>query len=383
MKITAENLETWKETTASLVNLIPGGAIFATSDREHLTWKEPSASFDIPQFSVGLKLRVGGAAYRCMQSKKEERESIPRSVYGLRAVMTANPVWQGDEVVGSTIAVFPRMNAIAKAFPDFAPMMVDMFPEGCAMFASDLEKWVYCCNSKKFSIPDITPGSPVKEGSPTKEAITSKKLVTRELPASVYGTPVLALCYPLFDADDPTEVVGTFGIGMPRQNAHDLREMSDNLTRSLEEISAVIEQMAASSAQITTNEQQLNSNINDIFRLSEDINEVMGFIKQIADETKMLGLNAAIEAARAGDVGRGFGVVAEEIRKLSDESKGTVVKIRDLTDKIKDKIAETSKGSELTLRSSEEQAAASQEITASIEEISSMAEKLDSIARNI
>jgi hypothetical protein len=139
MKITAENLETWKETTASLVNLIPGGAIFATSDREHLTWKEPSASFDIPQFSVGLKLRVGGAAYRCMQSKKEERESIPRSVYGLRAVMTANPVWQGDEVVGSTIAVFPRMNAIAKAFPDFAPMMVDMFPEGCAMFASDLE----------------------------------------------------------------------------------------------------------------------------------------------------------------------------------------------------------------------------------------------------
>ena len=60
----------------------------------------------------------------------------------------------------------------------------------------------------------------------------------------------------------------------------------------------------------------------------------MGFIKQIADETKMLGLNAAIEAARAGTQAGDSGVVAEEIRKLSDDSRQTVVKIRDYTQRL-------------------------------------------------
>lgn len=77
--------------------------------------------------------------------------------------------------------------------------------------------------------------------------------------------------------------------------------------------------MAASASQIHANEQELNIEIKDVISLSEEINEISSFIKEIADETKMLGLNAAIEAARAGDAGRCFGVVAYEIRKLSEQ----------------------------------------------------------------
>ena len=118
-------------------------------------------------------------------------------------------------------------------------------------------------------------------------------------------------------------------------------------------------------------------------RLSDDINTILEFIKQIAEETKMLGLNAAIEAARAGEAGRGFGVVAEEIRKLSDESKETVTKIHVLTGEIKTKIGETIKNSNVTLHSSQEQAAATEEITAQVEELNGVAEELDKIAQVI
>lgn len=380
MRFTIDNVEIWKDTVASMIDLIPGGVIFGTSDLEQITWKLGSKAFDIAKFSTGIKLRHGGSAYRCTQTRKEERENVPRDVYGTRIIMIANPVFDGDEVVGSTIAIFPRMHPVASAFNDFAPLIGEMFPEGATLYITSLTEFAYRYDSKKFGFPDIVIGSPVKENSPAKQAMNTRQPVVKELPPEFYGKPVQVLTYPLFDGD---EVVGTFGMGLPREHAAVLREMATSLSRGLEEISAAIEEMAASAMQVTDNERHLNENINDIYHLSEDINDIMGFIKQIADETKMLGLNAAIEAARAGDMGKGFGVVAEEIRKLSDESKGTVVKIKELTDKIKDKIVETGQGSELTLRSSEEQAAASQEITASIEEIRSMAEKLDVIAKDM
>ena len=67
----------------------------------------------------------------------------------------------------------------------------------------------------------------------------------------------------------------------------------------------------------------LKSSFKDISNLSESISE-------IANETNLLALNAAIEAARAGEAGRGFSVVAEEIRKLAEQSKDTVTKIQNI-----------------------------------------------------
>jgi methyl-accepting chemotaxis protein len=73
-------------------------------------------------------------------------------------------------------------------------------------------------------------------------------------------------------------------------------------------------------------------------KVVEQISILSESIIQITAQTNLLALNASIEAARAGEAGRGFTVVAEEIRKLAEQSKGVVSKIQNITDQVKDSV---------------------------------------------
>jgi methyl-accepting chemotaxis protein len=72
-----------------------------------------------------------------------------------------------------------------------------------------------------------------------------------------------------------------------------------------------------------------------------DINKFVVSVGRIADQTNLLSLNAAIEAARAGAAGRGFGVVADEIRKLADQSRAAADDVVDLTSSVTSRVSKT------------------------------------------
>jgi len=159
--------------------------------------------------------------------------------------------------------------------------------------------------------------------------------------------------------------------------------MANRLNSSTSEVAGVMQEIASSASEINITEAKLADLINAVRENAASIREIIGFTKNVADQTKMLGLNAAIEAARAGEHGRGFGVVAEEIRKLSDESKKTADEIGKLIKEIDTTVEGAVRTSENTVKYSQEQAAATEEVSASVMEMAQFAGRLIDIAKTV
>ncbi|SOC13369.1 methyl-accepting chemotaxis sensory transducer with Pas/Pac sensor [Ureibacillus xyleni] len=166
------------------------------------------------------------------------------------------------------------------------------------------------------------------------------------------------------------------------------KEKDQNIKEQIEQLSAAIGDMVKGISSLTTQAYQLAATqeqsttaANKAKESADETQVISTFIRSIADQTNLLGLNAAIEAARAGEHGKGFGVVAEEVRKLATHSADATGNIEKSLDGMKQLIDSILKHMEIINELASTQAALSQQVNAAVEEINQMSYTLVNIAK--
>lgn len=120
------------------------------------------------------------------------------------------------------------------------------------------------------------------------------------------------------------------------QNASSAAEEADTAKTNAQDGEGIVSQVIIAVGDVQAQADNLKNSMEELGKQAADIGQILGVISDIADQTNLLALNAAIEAARAGEAGRGFAVVADEVRKLAEKTMAATSEVGEAITKIQD-----------------------------------------------
>ena len=256
-----------------------------------------------------------------------------------------------------------------------------LFSSDVTIAVTDTEKVVLLKNADSFKL-GMSEGMQLLDGGTSQKSMKARDKISIRYSKETFGFPIIAHAVPLIN---PTtdNVVGTLTYAISLEKETAVIEMANELQGFSQELTAASEELANSTQALSSNSQNFNELINETQMGITSMDDIIKYIKSIADTTNLLGLNASIEAARAGEQGKGFSVVAGEIRKLATNSKDSTGKINETLAKIKVNINGIVGAINEFSVTSETQASQAEQIASASQALSELSGKLLKLSENI
>ncbi|KHF41415.1 methyl-accepting chemotaxis protein [Halalkalibacter okhensis] len=264
------------------------------------------------------------------------------------------------------------------SFTEVIPFIQSMLPD-IAIGLTNRKEWIAYYPGRKIDL-GVKAGDGINPKEPLADCIKYNKSIRTEVDPEFFGFPFTGLATPILEGD---EVVGAIAIQLQEQNEKLLLGISETMVSALTQANEGVTTIADGAEELERATDTLAVQSQKAKESVKHTDEVLTFIKKIADQTNILGLNASIEAARAGDVGRGFKVVAEEIRKLSHDTVSSTERIRNTLANIQSSIDEITLSIERVVAVGAEQSSSTQEIASFIDEIQRMSKELNKYASEL
>ncbi len=237
----------------------------------------------------------------------------------------------------------------------------------------NLEKWLLYIPAKSLDVK-IKAGDPVLPGGAAYLAMQRKEKITMEIDEDLYGVSYIATGLPIYNNEG--DVIGAIVTSENLQRQEILFSTAREIQGFLQNIQGSIQEIVAEAQELSATSEELRSVTEDATIKVESTAGILDTVKQISKRTNLIGLNASIEAARVGEYGKGFNVVANEVRNLSQMTNNSTAEIGHIINLIKEAIDSIDSATQMVSEVSQSQAEKLSGINVILEEFGGLAEKL-------